>query len=208
MGVKERRVREKEDLRQDILDAARELFVREGYEAVSMRKIADRIEYSPTTIYLHFRDKNDLFDCLAAEAFDKLRAKLQSIGCQQPDDPVGCLRQGLRAYVEFGLEHPDHYKITFMTEDHHADDPERAAKRQAVGCQSFECLQLAVGACLEAGLFRVKERELVSQLLWAGVHGIVSLLIVHPDFPWVDQETLTLAMIDTLLKGLQEGLQV
>jgi AcrR family transcriptional regulator len=65
MGVKERKAREKETLRQDILDAARELFIREGYQAVSMRKIAEKIEYSPATIYLHFRDKDDIFDHLS-----------------------------------------------------------------------------------------------------------------------------------------------
>ena len=80
MGLRERRAREKEDLRQEILDAARDLFIREGYEAVSMRKIADRIEYSPTTIYLYFRDKSELFDCLSEQAFGKLLEKLQSIG--------------------------------------------------------------------------------------------------------------------------------
>src|SRR5215204_1262423 len=136
MGVKERREREKEGLRQEILDAARELFVREGYDAVSMRKIAEKIEYSPTTIYLHFRDKSELFDCLSTEAFGKLLAKLQSIGCETPSqDPVECLRLGLLSYVEFGLENPDHYKITFLMD-------QRAPGRREVGCQSFECLRM------------------------------------------------------------------
>jgi AcrR family transcriptional regulator len=196
LGVKERRAREKEGLRQEILDAARELFVREGYEAVSMRKIAGKIEYSPTTIYLHFRDKSELFDCLSTEAFGKLLEKLQSIGCETPsDDPVECLRRGMLAYIEFGLENPDHYKITFLME-------ERAAARREVGCQSFGCLQAAVGACIQAGRFRVIDQELASQILWAGAHGLTSLLIVHPEFPWVDRDALTLGMIDTLLKGL------
>jgi AcrR family transcriptional regulator len=197
MGVKERRAREKEDLRQEILDAARELFVRDGYEAVSMRKIADKIEYSPTTIYLYFRDKSELFDCLSTEAFGKLLAKLQSIRGESSasEDAVESLRRGLLAYIEFGLENPDHYKITFLME-------ERAAGRREVGCQSFECLRMAVGACIQAGRFRVLDEELASQLLWAGVHGLTSLLIVHPEFPWVDRTTLTLGIIDTLMEGL------
>ena len=90
----ERRAREKEDLRQEILDAARELFIREGYDAVSMRKIADKIEYSPTTIYLYFRDKSELFDCLSEQAFGKLLEKLQSIGGQETNDPIDGLRRG------------------------------------------------------------------------------------------------------------------
>ena len=106
MGVEERRAREKQDLRQEILDAARELFVREGYEAVSMRKIADSIEYSPTTIYLYFRDKTELFDCLSEQAFGKLLNKLQSIGGRECGSSLDALRRGLCAYAEFGLENP------------------------------------------------------------------------------------------------------
>src|ERR687885_1755275 len=80
MGVQERRAREKQELRQEILDAARELFIREGFENVSMRKIADKIEYSPTTIYLHFQDKADLLDCICEETLGKLQQRLAAIG--------------------------------------------------------------------------------------------------------------------------------
>ncbi len=93
MGIRERRAREKEDLKQEILDAARDLFIRDGYESVSMRKIADRIEYSPTTIYLYFRDKSELFDCLSEQAFGKLLEKLQSIGGQESNGPMDRLRK-------------------------------------------------------------------------------------------------------------------
>lgn len=75
MGVQERRAREKKELRQEILDAAREMFVRDGFENVSMRKIAEKIEYSPTTIYLYFQDKADLLDCLCEETFTRLVKK-------------------------------------------------------------------------------------------------------------------------------------
>lgn len=196
MGVKERRAREREDLRQEILDAARELFVSEGYESVSMRKIADKIEYSPTTIYLHFRDKTELFDCLSEQAFRKLLEKLQSIErSSKLEDPVERLKKGMLAYVEFGLRNPDHYKITFLTQEPYA-------RRREVGCQAFECLRNAVGACIQANRFRVIDQELASQVLWAGMHGVTSLLIVHAEFPWVDKDTLTLGMIDTVVEGL------
>src|SRR5688572_17792667 len=105
MGVQERKAREKEELRQEILDAARDLFVEQGYEAVSMRKIAERIEYSPATIYLHFRDKADLFDHLCADTFQRLVERLESM-TREHDDPLSGLRAGMRAYIDFGLEHP------------------------------------------------------------------------------------------------------
>ena len=93
MGVQERRAREKKELRQGILDAAREMFVRDGFENVSMRKIAEKIEYSPTTIYLYFQDKADLLDCLCEETFAKLLKK-QNILDQTIADPLERLRRG------------------------------------------------------------------------------------------------------------------
>src|SRR5438874_1367073 len=108
MGVKERRVREKEILRQEILDAARELFAKEGYENVSMRKVAEKIEYSPTTIYLYFESKADLLYYICEETFSRLLKKLESLG-EESSDPLVCLRKGMRAYIEFGLKHPNHY---------------------------------------------------------------------------------------------------
>ena len=201
MAIKDRRAREKEDLRQDILDAARDLFVREGYQSVSMRKIAEKIEYSPGTIYLHFRDKDELLDCLVEEAFGKLLTKLQNTESSDTQDPAELLRRGLLAYVAFGLEHPDHYQITFMNPSVRcATETDR---RDIVGCESFECLRQGVGACIEAGFFRVNDLDVASQVLWAGVHGITSLLIAKPSFPWVDKGALIEGMVDTLIGGLR-----
>src|ERR1700746_2053215 len=101
MGVKERRARQKKYLRQEILDAASELFVKEGYENVSMRRIADKIEYSPTTIYLYFRDKADLLEQVCHETFSRLTNVLRAI-LDRPGDPVQRLRSGLLAYIQFG----------------------------------------------------------------------------------------------------------
>src|SRR5450432_1018809 len=103
MGVQERRAREKEELRQEIMEAARELFVKEGFDNVSMRKIAEKIEYSPTTIYLYFQDKGDLLDCIVEETLLSLRAKLDSLRTRQ--DLVGDLKNGLRAYIEYWTYH-------------------------------------------------------------------------------------------------------
>ncbi|HYP05275.1 MAG TPA: TetR/AcrR family transcriptional regulator [Bryobacteraceae bacterium] len=201
MRTKDRRAREKEDLRQEILDAARDLFVREGYQSVSMRKIADRIEYSPGTIYLHFRDKDELFDCLLEQSFSKLLVMLQEVSRVETSDPVEGLKRGLLAYVNFGLEHPDQYQITFMTP--HTLCGAAGGRTDAVGCESFACLQSAVGACIQASLFRVSDVEAASQVLWAGVHGVTSLLISKPSFPWVERGALIESMIETLIGGLR-----
>ena len=113
MGVAERRAREKTELRQDILDAAREIFVAEGYDALTMRGVARRIEYSPTTIYLYFKDKSELIQAICDESFGKLIARLEELAGKHTD-PLDYLEAGLRAYVDFGLKHPSHYYATFI----------------------------------------------------------------------------------------------
>lgn len=205
MGVKERRQQEKENLRQTILDTAREMFAEEGYASVSMRKIADKIEYSPTTIYLYFKDKNDLFRQICEETFARLGQKLQSIGVKHGKSIEG-LRAGLRAYVEFGLEHPKHYEVTFMmplmeklkeTAEHEYSD--------SLGKKAFDYLRNGVLDCMESGEIEKGDVALVSQTLWAGIHGVTSLLIGHEGFPFVEKKALVDSVIDTMLKGLRAG---
>ena len=115
MGITERRDREREEVRQKILDAARDLFAREGYEHVTMRRIAEAIEYSPTTIYNHFEDKDDLVQSLCEEDFSRLLSALQTQPV--PEDPGEWIRQLGLAYAGFGLSHPNHYRFMFMTPD-------------------------------------------------------------------------------------------
>jgi AcrR family transcriptional regulator len=114
MGIAERRARHKTSLRRQILDAARELFAHEGYAAVSMRKLAQRIEYSPTAIYLHFEDKDDLFRAVCDETFAGLVKRLAKQRREFGAEPLACLEAGLHEYIAFGLKHPEHYIVTFM----------------------------------------------------------------------------------------------
>jgi AcrR family transcriptional regulator len=202
MGVKERKAREKRYLRQEILDAASELFVKEGYENVSMRRIADRIEYSPTTIYLYFKDKAELLESICQETFAKLIQRLTKI-MEQPGDPVERLKRGLLAYIEFGLDNPHHYRATFMTPLPEEMAKEKFLKPESAGIQAFDFLRRCVYDCIAAGKFKTKDAELASQTLWAGVHGVTSLLITHTQFPWVGREKVIDGVLDTLIAGLE-----
>src|SRR5260370_30165301 len=114
MGVKERREREKSETRDKILDAARELFVSEGYEGVSMRRVAEKIEYSPTAIYVHFADKNELFRELCHQDYARLAEVFQ--GSAMALDPVERLKQVGRAHIEFGMHYPNHSSYMYMTQ--------------------------------------------------------------------------------------------
>lgn len=202
MGSKQRREREKEALRQDILDAARELFVNEGYENVSMRRVAEKIEYSPTTIYLYFEDKASLLYAICEETFAKLTKRMEAIS-RESDDPLEALRKGCRAYVDFGLRNPNHYKLTFINHPQHPRDPKLQLREESMGMRAYGNLRAGVAACINAKKFRETNVEAVTQMMWAGGHGITSLLISMPDFPWVNKSELIDLMIDTLIDGLR-----
>jgi len=204
VGVQERRARQKKFLRQEILDAASELFVREGYENVSMRRIAEKIEYSPTTIYLHFRDKAELLEQVCQETFGRLSKVLARIQ-EQPRDPMERLKHGLVAYIRFGLENPHHYRATFMMPVPEEFVARKRAKPDA-GQQAFDFLRRTVSDCVSAGKFRKIDVELASQTFWGGIHGVTSLLITHgAAFPWVGKEKGIHSRGDTLVVGAGEG---
>src|SRR5688500_7778664 len=113
MGTIERRERERLEVGGKIIDAARDLFAREGYEAVSMRRIADAIEYSPTAIYLHFQDKLDLLQQICQSDFVALAMELVEL--QKVADPVERIRRMGHGYIRFAVTHPNHYRLMFMT---------------------------------------------------------------------------------------------
>src|SRR6266852_3623292 len=204
MGVKERKARQKKFLRQEILDAASELFVRDGYENVSMRRIADKIEYSPTTIYLYFKDKAELLDQVCKETFARLVQRLSKI-MEQPGDPVERLKRGLIAYIEFGLQNPHHYRATFMMPIPESFDKTKYAQPDSPGMQAFSFLTRGITDCIKAGKMPGMNVGLASQTLWAGIHGITSLLIVHELFPWVGRDKVIHSTVDTLVAGLQRA---
>jgi AcrR family transcriptional regulator len=201
MGVQERRARQKKFLRQEILDAASELFVRNGYENVSMRRIADKIEYSPTTIYIYFKDKAELLEQVCKETFGRLVERLSKI-MAQPGDPVERLKRGLVAYIEFGLENPHHYRATFMMPLPEGFDKAKYHTEDSPGMQAFAFLTRGLGECIAAGKMPAMNVELASQTLWAGIHGITSLLITHETFPWVGREKVIHSTVDTLVAGV------
>lgn len=177
MGITERREREKAEVRTKILDAARDLFAREGYEAVTMRRIARAIEYSPTAIYLHFADKESLVRTLCDEDFGALAKAFARIAREK--DPLERLRRIGSAYIEFAMEHPNAYRLMFMTPKPVRPTPEELARTREPEEDAYAFLRATVAAAMDAGLLleELKDADLVAQALWAGVHGVASLHI-------------------------------
>lgn len=206
MGVKERKTREKEGLRRKILEAARELFMREGYEHFTMRKLADQIEYTPTTIYLYFKDKDELIGEVCEESFRGLLKQLERIKGKY-HDPVEAVRAGCRAYVDFGLAHTNHYRASFMSVMGKEFTPEELLQlneKYPAGMAAYNFLRTTVETCIEQGIFRKVDLDAASQVLWAAIHGITSLLIVKHAFNWVKLDQLIDLVIDTMIQGLKK----
>ena len=200
MGVKERREREREQLRRQILVAARELFVNEGYENVSMRKIANKIEYSPTTIYLYFKDKADLLDSVCQETLLNLLNTLERLK-KDISDPIEALRESGQAYIEFGLKYPQDYKLTFVIRPQFQKG--LGLQEGSVGEKVFNYLREMVSECIQQKKFRQLDVETTGQVLWSAVHGVTLLLIDFPDFPWTEKDELIDTVINTTIEGLK-----
>jgi len=206
MTVKERREREKSETRDKILDAARELFVVEGYEGVSMRRVAEKIEYSPTAIYVYFADKQQLFHELCQQDYARLAEVIQS--SEMSLDPIERLKQIGRTYTEFGVRYPNHYKFMFMTAHppHEPDEEDRAVMGNPE-VDAYAFLKWAVQQAIDAGRLReeLQDAELISQTLWASVHGVIALHIAKCSDPWVDWRPLQQRaemMLDITMRGM------
>jgi AcrR family transcriptional regulator len=195
------KVRSNESLRNAILSAAGELFSSEGYERTSMRKIAQRIDYSPTAIYLHFRDKEDLLRCLCEETFERLAERFEQIA-DPAADPVSRLKGTCRAYVEFGVAHPNHYRATFTPPAGVKEKPGAAESINAAGMKAFEHMRRSVQACIDAGQLTRYNADIASQALWCGMHGVTSLLIAKCSDKLAPRELLVTALVDSLVDGM------
>ncbi len=204
MGSGERREREKDEVRTRILDVARELFAQEGVESVTMRRIADGLEYTPGALYRHFPDKAALLQALVVTDYAAFSQAFQTLG--RIADPLERIRRAGEAYVAFGLTHPHHYRLLFMTAQP-KEGPVEPVAPDAKGdprIDAYEFLDQAVHEASAAHQLRpdLTDLDSVTRLLWAGVHGVVSLAISRDGWPPRAVRALARLMVDVLIRGL------
>ena len=190
------RERYRAELRRTILDAAREAFNRDGYDGVSMRQLAEKVGCSHANLYLHFKDKEALFECLVEEGFQQFADRLGKAAPEsvKQGDPVEFLRKAGRAYVAFGLANPSVYEFVFILR--------RPGNRPRAPHASYERMRVLVQRCIDEKRFRRMSVDAASQALWAAAHGITSLLILRPTFAWVDRDLLIGQVIDAAIDAL------
>ena len=174
MGIKERKTKHKEDLKQSILDAAKKVFLEEGYDATSIRKIAAEIEFSPTTIYLYYKDKNEIAHALHEEGFKILSERFAVLA--HVEHPFERLKAMGRIYMQFALENNDYYEIMFiMREPIAAFENGCVEEEWDEGKRAFSTLVGTIQQCQEAGYFKGFETNAFALVVWSTMHGLCTM---------------------------------
>lgn len=192
-------------MRQRILDAARNLFASEGYDAVTLRKVADCIEYCPATIYKYFQDKDEMVRALCDQDIRDMMAKFRpNLDRKTPLERLFSF--GL-TYIRMGLEQPNHYRLMFMTPMLSPDDPMMAAKRENPETDSYGLFLSVVQECVDAGLFKseLNDAHFIAQTMWAALHGVISLHIAfgtNGEHDWRPVKERAVYMLRLVVEGM------
>lgn len=171
MAVEDRRIREKEHMRRLILDAAQDIFLEKGYQNTSIRNIADKIEYSAGTIYLYFKEKDDIFLALHNEAFARLFKFILPL--EQVADPFERLKALGHYYLRFALDNKDLYNLMFILSA--PMNMIKEAHGWSMGNKVFESLICTLEHCKAKGRFTDKSLIPLAFLLWSSLHGMCAL---------------------------------
>jgi AcrR family transcriptional regulator len=203
MGIAERKERQRAELREQILAVARRIVLDEGFDALTMRKIGDAIEYSPATIYLYFENREAIGRQLCAESFEHLITYMAPTG--QIADPYERLRAIGRSYTRFGFENPEEYRLLFMTDSAFVEAmfPGGKMAGEDPGERAFQFVVDAFRAAQAAGAIRRDGDPVVlAEMVWTACHGIVSMTLTCSDALETPPEAIADTLCDTMLRGL------
>ena len=207
MGVKERQEREREAVGRAILDAARDLFVAEGYQNVSIRKIADRIEYSPAAIYSYFPSKDDIFFALAEEGFHLLFDAECPPGeppLDELDDPIDAVRAAFWHFYQFSRKHPEYFALMFV--DRSVPRISHLWERFAFISSMKARLTGLIQTAADAGqLPKNADPHVVFRILSTTMIGAAVTHLCNRLAPGEDAEALARDTLEAALTGLRTG---
>lgn len=185
--------------RKEILEAAERIFVQQGYDGATIRKIADEVGLSSTALYMHFADKSEILYEICRNVFTTLKARQDEVIHRA--EPFDLRMRGiLQAYVAFGLGNPNAYRLVYMTRPGEAANGAQSASMD-LGRDVLRDFENFVESGAAEGRLKTDPR-IAAQTLWAGVHGVTSLLITKPYLDWAPPEALSGAMLDCLIGGL------
>ncbi len=186
--------------REEILDAALGLFSQKGVHAVSTRQIAEVAGISQPALYAYFATKDHIAAELCVRAFAILRQRMSDAGVTCQPTPQ-TFERALRVYIDFGLEEPNAYRVAFMLEKGAGFIEQTDGRPMEAGLDVFQVFHEIVSGFHTQGVMAGDDPLAVTQSLWAGLHGLVALLIARADFPWVERETLIATHVAMLRRG-------
>lgn len=172
MSTQKRRERDKEKMRRRILDAAKQLFVKDGFDNVSLRRIASAIEYSPAAIYRYFKNKREILSVLRDERFE-LYLQRQAERMKEIPDPLERLKESGKGYIRFAMTNPGYFRLMFCTDCEQVDLEGKWAESSM---RSYTHFRSNVEECLALGSFGDIDADTVVFSLWSGVHGLAHLI--------------------------------
>ncbi|NYF53610.1 TetR/AcrR family transcriptional regulator [Tunturiibacter gelidoferens] len=198
MTLQKRKERYRSELRAETLSAARELIREEGYEGLTIRKLATRMECSPMALYSYFADKQALLTALALEGFEKVAKRF---GSAVDRDPLTALRNILLDYIAYAEESPNEYRILFLSVET-IGGLEQSREDLQERNPAFGALFRCVETCIKAGVLQ-GEAFAVSTVLWTAAHGAAALLITARKFPFGSRQLYAEEVVATIISGVQ-----
>ena len=190
--------------REEILAVAQRLFVEEGYAKTTIRRIAAELGLCSTVLYLYFPDKSAILEEICAHTFAELTRECQSIRASG-QDAVANLYQAVNSYIRFGLEHPHEYLLTFNQASREAHAPKGTEPGDDPGCRSYMSFRALVEDVVATRPASQAAADALAQCLWAGMHGLVMLLLTKPGFRWANRDELIQKHVALLCSGLLES---
>lgn len=205
MGIRERQSRERETVRRKILNAARTLFLNDGYANVSMRKIAEQIEYSPGAIYSYFTSKEDIFFALAEEGLQIVRSHCSA--ASDAHTPLERVREAFWRFYTFSKEQPEYFSLIFV--DSAVPRISRDWERFSSMRELRQDVEQDIQQCIEEGMFPgVESPGAVFRLLWTAAYGVAVFRLSHRLAPGEDSDALAHDLLDTTIAGLRQGVKL
>ncbi len=186
--------------RGEILDAAERIFIAEGYEGATIRKIADEVGLSATALYMHFPDKACILGEICRRTLENLLARNQELAAK-PVDAVTRVRMMLEAYMRWGLAHPNAYQLVYSAPRTASTQP-WPQDMLDLSVQCFEMFADVVREIAAEGRLRAGRADSAAQAFWMGCHGVVALLCARPKFAWAETEELIAVTLEGLMSGL------
>ncbi len=202
-----RKVEAKAELRETILNAAREMVLEKGYGELSIRKLAEKIGYASGTIYLYFANRDELVREICVRGFSELGAVMEK-AVERESEPKKRLIALLKSYAEFAVENPETYRLSFMenpvfTEQLFRNEP--LETENGAGIRALNSIIDAISALKQNDEILITEDEnLLAEVFWTAIHGVVSLKLIYPAIPFNSIEKLVDKTIQTLLKGIEK----